>query len=128
MTANYNEGLHTDELDNKASYIYGEKELWNVHSIESRNFIAIFIVEDRQDGLPVVWRKWWNNANLNKGEVPLKEISLYAKAEFLLKGLANAIPIKTGTFYMRTICLNSVIICVRELIIQLIIKLGIQVE
>ena len=98
MTANYNEGLHTDELDNKASYIYGEKELWNVHSIESRNFIAIFIVEDRQDGLPVVGESGGIDANLNKGQVRLKEISLYAKAEFLLKGLANAIPIKTVHF------------------------------
>ncbi|MBK7964765.1 MAG: hypothetical protein IPK10_05405 [Bacteroidetes bacterium] len=43
MTANYNEGLHADPLDDKASYIYGEKELWNVHSIESRNYIAILL-------------------------------------------------------------------------------------
>lgn len=97
MSANYNEGYHTDELDNKASYIYGEKELWNVHSIESRNFIAIFIVEDRNDGLPVINESGGIDPTLSKGQVRLKEIALYSKAEFLKNGI-NATPIKTVHF------------------------------
>ena len=46
---NFNIGLQTDNTDNKASYIYGQKELWYMHSIESKNMIAVFHLSNRND-------------------------------------------------------------------------------
>jgi hypothetical protein len=45
----YNQGLKTDYRDDKGNYVYGEKELWYLHSIESKTMIATFEVEDRLD-------------------------------------------------------------------------------
>lgn len=52
-TASSNEGLHSLDTDDQANYIYGEKEVWYLKSVESKNFIAIFILGDRADGLGV---------------------------------------------------------------------------
>ncbi|MEP6713560.1 MAG: hypothetical protein ABJA37_14135, partial [Ferruginibacter sp.] len=49
--ANFSEGLKTDVGDDKAHYIYGEREMWLLYSIESKNMIARFYVKnDRKDG------------------------------------------------------------------------------
>ncbi|MBL4706127.1 MAG: hypothetical protein JKY54_16495, partial [Flavobacteriales bacterium] len=49
-TASYSEGLKSDFEDDKANYIYGEKELWYLKKIETKNFVAVFQAEDRLDG------------------------------------------------------------------------------
>ena len=46
---NYNEGLNSKNTDDRASYVYGEKELWYVDQIESRTTIAIFHYDERED-------------------------------------------------------------------------------
>ncbi len=48
-SASYSEGLLTDNRDDRGNYIYGEKELWYLHSIESKNMIATFVLDDRDD-------------------------------------------------------------------------------
>jgi hypothetical protein len=53
--ANYSEGLLSDPSDDKGSYIYGTKEIWILHSVESKTMIAEFNYNnrDRKDGFGV---------------------------------------------------------------------------
>ena len=90
--ANYNEGMKTDNRDDKGSYVYGEKELWYLNSIESKNLIAVFRISSRDD-LPAVTQtgKQYNN-NLTR---KLDRIDLYTKAEFKK---SNPKPLKSVHF------------------------------
>ncbi|RFZ92851.1 hypothetical protein D0C36_15785 [Mucilaginibacter conchicola] len=77
--ATLNKGLMADADDDKASIIYGEKELYYVHSIESKTKIAYFITADRDDALGAL-----DLLSGNKGTVKQKklvEIRLYAKSD-----------------------------------------------
>ncbi|MVT12605.1 DUF5977 domain-containing protein, partial [Chitinophaga tropicalis] len=101
-SATYNEGLKTDSRDDKGSYIYGEKELWYLNSIESKNMIATFKLSDREDQ-PAVDEK----GNKYPGGVMkrLDEINLYVKADFQKYGAAGARPVKTVHFeYTYELC------------------------
>lgn len=97
--ANFSIGLRSNTLpeenDNKASYIYGEKEVWYLHSIESKTMLAQFILDDRLDGC---------QSNSEDGEVDesvslqrLTQIRLYSKADLVKYG-AYAVPVKTVHF------------------------------
>lgn len=77
--ANYNEGMLSDTRDDRASYTYGRKEVWYMHSIESKTMIALFITEDRNDGLGVM-DEGGNSHSQNKLK-RLKEIRLYSKSD-----------------------------------------------
>jgi hypothetical protein len=94
-TANYNEGYKSIDDDDKAHYSYGEKELWYMHSIESKTMVAVFITADREDGLGVNDENGGKNENLRLKK--LKEIRLFSKAD-LYKDAANAVPVKTVHF------------------------------
>jgi hypothetical protein len=93
-SANYNEGLLSDDRDDKASYSYGEKEVWYLHSIESKTMIAHFITEDRKDALGVVNSR--GGADVSVKTKRLKEIRLYSKSDLRANGNnpARTIPIK----------------------------------
>jgi len=89
--AHYNEGLRSDPHDDKGNYIYGEKEIWYLDTIETKNQIAIFSMENRKDGFPVLDK----NGGIDKKAAPMKllrKISLYSKPD-LLKNKKNAVPI-----------------------------------
>lgn len=45
----YNEGFYSDPKDNKGSYTYGVKQVWYLHSIETKNYVAFFQLSDRDD-------------------------------------------------------------------------------
>ncbi|OQP47877.1 hypothetical protein A4H97_30675 [Niastella yeongjuensis] len=99
--ANYNEGLKTYPRDDKAHYIYGKKEQWYLHTIESKTMIATFTLEHRQDMLEIDEA---GNKRNNGRAFCLKQIDLYSKADFLEKG-PGAIPIKTVHFeYSNELC------------------------
>lgn len=99
--ASYNEGLKTDLYDGKGTYIYGEKEIWYIESIESRNYIAKFNRTDRLDGLGVLGEAGGINGTTSQKLKSLESISLYAKAD-----LVN--PIKTVHFtYDYLLCKES---------------------
>jgi hypothetical protein len=99
-SATYNEGLKTDTRDDKGSYVYGEKELWYLNSIESKNMIATFKLGERKDLLPMDDKGQKQGAVARK----LEEINLYTKADFMKYG-ANAVPIKTVHFeYSYELC------------------------
>lgn len=99
--AMYNEGMKTDNSDDKGSYTYGEKELWYMHSIESKNMIATFTLEDRLDGLSIDE----SGVKSTRGAQRLKQIDLYTKADIIKNGLAKATPVKTVHFsYSYRLC------------------------
>lgn len=91
-----NEGMKTDLTDDKASFVYGEKELWYVKGIETKNYVAIFTLEDRDDGRAVNNR----NGGVNSGNVSMKKltkISLYSRPDFEENG-TSATPIQEVHF------------------------------
>lgn len=101
--ANMNEGLKSDDRDNKGLYTYGEKELWYLHSIESKNMVATFYVSERRDGRPVLGENG-GLAMTGPGQKKLDKINLYTKADYLKYG-SNAKPVKTVHFsYDYSLC------------------------
>jgi hypothetical protein len=96
--------------DDKGSYVYGEKELWYLQSVESRNLIAEFVLNDkltepRKDGLGVLNEN--GGKDVNQRRRYLKEIRLYAKEDKLRNG-SNAQPLKKIVFhYNYELCQGS---------------------
>ncbi|QHS63896.1 hypothetical protein [Chitinophaga agri] len=86
--AQFNRGLYADPDDDKSSFVCGQKELWYMHSIESKTMIAYFITEDRRDAIGADWLG--RRDTLTKQQV-LKEIRLYSKNNLVT-------PIKTVVF------------------------------
>ncbi len=99
LTATVNRGLMADSDDDKASIIYGEKEVCYIHSIETKTKIAYFITADRLDGLGV--KDWRGGKDPAAKQKCLKEIRLYSKADM-------AHPIKVVKFaYNYELCPNT---------------------
>ncbi len=119
--AQYNPGYYADKGDDKASYIMGSKELWYLHSIESKNYIAEFYVSKRTDGKGVTSplisssdtsalrslnsemdATYRNNAATDADVVyKLDSIKLYSKNDRFVNG-NNAVAIKTVMFRYET--------------------------
>ncbi|GAO44440.1 PA14 domain-containing protein [Flavihumibacter petaseus] len=99
-SANYMVNTRSDYSDDRGNLIYGEKELWYLHSILSKTMVATFFLENRED-LPSIDE----TGNRTNGQAKrLKEIRLYSKADFLAKGI-NAVPVKTVHFeYSYELC------------------------
>ncbi|MES1226168.1 MAG: hypothetical protein ABUT20_62410, partial [Bacteroidota bacterium] len=89
--ANYNEGLISDKMDDRGNYSYGRKELWYVHSIESKTMVAVFETGDREDALGADAAGNTDNAIANRQQY-LKTIKLYSKADWY-KDPATALPV-----------------------------------
>ena len=103
--ANFNSGYETDNLDDKGFYSYGEKELWYPNSIETKNFICEFYLEDRDDAFPILDEN--GQLDLSKPSKLLKKIVLYAREDRMKNGV-NAIPLKTVEFdYDYSLCRNN---------------------
>lgn len=104
-SANYNEGFLSDNLDDKASYVYGEKEVWYLHSIESKTMVAQFVMDNRNDALGVLNDRGGVDTTVKLKY--LKEIRLYSKSDLAQHGnnpLAT-VPIKVVHFvYDYSIC------------------------
>ncbi len=106
--ASFDEGLNADKMDEKAHYIAGEKELWYVKTIKSKNHIAIFHTSNRADGVSA-------NTDDNGGLITaqnapsmqkLDSIQLYSLADYDANP-ATAIPLKTVHFqYDYSLCNN----------------------
>jgi len=103
--ANFHTGFETDELDDKGFYSYGEKEIWYPNSIETKNYIIEFYLEDREDAYPVKGKN--GELDLNKASKLLRKIVLYSREDRLKNGV-NATPIKTVEFeYDYSLCKNN---------------------
>ncbi len=94
--ARFMEGFKSKANDDKASYIYGEKEIWFLHSIESKTMLAQFYLNNnRQDALGVIDEN--GGVDASKTNRSLNRIELYSKSE-LLENSADPTPIKTVHF------------------------------
>ncbi|MFL9482863.1 hypothetical protein ACI6Q2_08785 [Chitinophagaceae bacterium LWZ2-11] len=93
--ANYNEGFLTDTKDDKANYVYGEKEVWYLKTIESKTMIAIFVTSAREDGLGVTANTGGKSTDFRLRK--LDRIELYSKADWLVNS-STAVPIKVVHF------------------------------
>lgn len=105
--ASLNTGFHTKTGavagDNKATYVYGTKDLKYLHSIETKTHVAEFILGDaqnegeREDGFEV--SSDYGGKGTNQTQV-LRKIKLYSKQDKIKEanGQGTAIPIKTVHF------------------------------
>ncbi|HET6993215.1 MAG TPA: hypothetical protein VFJ43_17910, partial [Bacteroidia bacterium] len=101
-TANMNEGQKSDPADDKGNYVYGEKESWYLNKIETKNYIAVFTLSNREDGFGVKDSTGIidTSAHLKK----LDRIDLYSKPDYDANGV-NATPIKSVYFeYNYSLC------------------------
>jgi PA14 domain len=101
-SATYSEGLKTDQKDDKAHYIYGERETFLLYTIESKNMAARFYVkDDRKDCRSVLGQS--GGLDAAHGMRRLDKISLFSKGD--LVKYANPKPIKTVKFFQSyTLC------------------------
>lgn len=77
-TAKYNPGLLSDDTDDKGSYVYGEKQLFYLDTIETKNFRAVFVRSNRADALGVQDRDGAVSTSVQQQK--LDKIILYSKA------------------------------------------------
>lgn len=101
-TANYSEGLRSDESDDKASIVYGTKEQWYLETIETKNFIAVFHKSEREDALGV--EDWKGEIDASMTTLKLDSIQLFARPDYE-NSVADATPIKVVHFdYTYELC------------------------
>ena len=72
------ENLLTDPWDDAAHYIYGEKDYWMVQSVHSKNFVAVFYLENRIDQFSA--KNEDGGLDLSMPGKRLKKIMIYAKS------------------------------------------------
>jgi hypothetical protein len=110
QVARYQPGKKSDSKDDKASYVYGEKEIYYVHSIESTTTVAQFYTSSRKDAYCVAGENGGlvpSNDTLGRMLQKLDSIALFSKSD-LQKNGANAKPIKTVHFnYDYLLCPNT---------------------
>jgi hypothetical protein len=98
-SATYNEGLKTidgfNKGDDKGSYLYGEKDVFYLDTIVTKNYIAIFHKSERSDALGVIDEN--GGKNDNKSLLKLDSISLFSKHEYY-ENPVLATPIKNVHF------------------------------
>ncbi|MCT4579772.1 MAG: hypothetical protein N4A35_00015 [Flavobacteriales bacterium] len=83
--ANYDEGLKAEHQDEKASYIYGEKDVRYLKTIETKTHVAVFHTSSRTDAYEVEDENGSNVPTAGSSERTMKKldkISLYAKGDW----------------------------------------------
>ena len=102
-TASLMEGIETDPTDDKASVLYGEKDIWYVNSIETKTQIAVFSTSPRQDALGAALHGAPATAMAER-LLQLDNIKLYSKEEYKANP-STALPIKSVHFtYDYSLC------------------------
>ncbi|MFK5854487.1 MAG: hypothetical protein QM503_00050 [Bacteroidota bacterium] len=98
--ANFNEGLYTVKGnfgDDKGSYLYGQKEMYYLRTITTKNYIAIFDVTSRTDA----FQSQDDNGGMDQNEInksqKLDKITLYTREAYGQYG-EEADPIKVVHF------------------------------
>lgn len=96
-SANFNPGSRSEVADDKGMITYGVRESWYLHSIESKNMIAIFYTSNRRDGKGTKG-VYGGVDTTDTFKKKLDSIALFSKADLRINGLAQAKPIKTVHF------------------------------
>ncbi|MGV3597035.1 MAG: hypothetical protein ACO1PI_04155 [Bacteroidota bacterium] len=103
-SATYQEGLKCDEEDDKASFVYGEKEIFYVETIKTKTHIALFYTSGREDALGVNSELGRQN-KINKLQ-KLDSIQLFTNEEYYNNPLTRK-PLKVVVFkYDYSLCPN----------------------
>jgi hypothetical protein len=122
INATLDKGLLSNPMDDKASYLYGEKEIFVLRSVETKTHFAVFICSNREDGLsPYIEHNLDNNnsvTNHTQFLYKLDAIKLYTRQQIEenevngqkhINPKVNAIPIKTVNFeYSYDLCSNVI--------------------
>lgn len=80
--ASYNEGLKSHLEDEKANYIYGEKELKYIHKIETKTHVALFKLSDRDDAKGVLGENGGLSTAEGSSMKRIDKIYLFSKPEY----------------------------------------------
>ena len=108
-TATSNKGLNTLQKDDMGNYIYGEKEILYVDKIETKTHVAVFDLNERNDGYGVVGEN--GGLSTNSKMYQINTISLYSKPEYERLEQdpnLNIKPIKVAHFeYDYSLCKNT---------------------
>ena len=100
-TAGYSPGNLSDKNDDMGNYIYGEKEIWQIHSMETKNYIVEFHTSPRKDAYEVVDE----NGGINTQGHKLTKIDCIKVFTRINYNSGNPVPIKTITFnYDESLC------------------------
>lgn len=78
--ATYNEGLKTEQTDDRGNYVYGEKEMVYIQKIETKTHVAVFELEARHDAHGVLGETGGLDKDMNS--FSLKTIKLYSVKEY----------------------------------------------
>jgi hypothetical protein len=101
--ASHNEGLKSNEGDDKANYVAGTKDLYFLKKIETKNYVAIFELQDRADARGVQDQNGGLSTASNNTSKLLRSITLYSKPDF--DHQSNPLPIKKVNFvYDYSLC------------------------
>ena len=101
--AKHNDGLLSSDNDDKGSYVYGEKQVFFLNEIETKNYKAIFYTSDRNDALGVIDK----NGKVATNGVKQKKLD---KIELISK--ASGEVVKTVHFeYNYDLCKPSADLC-----------------
>ena len=98
-SVNHSPGHMVIDDDSKGSYIYGEKEIWLNHSIESKDQIAFFYASNanRLDAIEPKDENGGLDANSPRKMFRLDSVVIFSKAE-LISNPTTPTPIKTVIF------------------------------
>ncbi len=103
--AQYHRGQVFTSEDDKASYQYGEKEVWYLGQMETKSHIAVFKMSKRKDSKESTGEH--NDGSSDKSGLKIDEIRIYEKKSFL-KDHENAVALQVIHFkYDYTLCKNS---------------------
>lgn len=103
-TGYYNIGMRTDKTDDKASFVYGEKDLFYLYKIETKNYIAIFQTSPREDAHSATDRHGGLDASSVNAMQQLNSITLYSRRDYEANG-TGATPIQKVEFtYDYSLC------------------------
>ncbi|MBK6545005.1 MAG: hypothetical protein IPG12_07015 [Saprospiraceae bacterium] len=101
--ANYNPGFQSKSDDDKANFTYGEKEIWLLHSIESKTQIAEFYYGERKDSHGA--KKYTGGREDTMKLKKLERIVLYSTPDKIQNIPTKRTPIKSVYFeYDYSLC------------------------
>jgi hypothetical protein len=104
----HSDGMKSDPTDDKASFVYGEKDLYYLYKVETKNYVAIFKTEARHDGKSARDRNGgFDMSTTSHDSKLLRSITLYLKKDYEanINNLANANPIQQVEFdYSYELC------------------------
>lgn len=102
--ARFERGRSADAMDDKATYVYGEKQVRYLEEIETRNMKAKFIISDRQDALQVNAEGYPIDEEGSPFAQKLDRIELYTKGA-TVDGVEHSTLVKTVHFeYTYALC------------------------